>query len=60
MNAAEIETMLYEAAQYADAIAAIAEAHEDDPSYRLLADKCSDVIIKATDVLHNMKEGTAQ
>lgn len=58
--AAEIETMLYEAAHYVDAIAAIAEAHEDDPSYRLLADKCSGVILKAIDALHNTKEGAEQ
>lgn len=58
--AAEIETMLYEAAHYADAIAAIAEVHEDDPSYRLLADKCSGVILKAIDALHNMKEGATK
>jgi hypothetical protein len=53
-----IEEMLLEAANYADAIVAIAKEHEDDPSFVLLADKCSSVICEAIDELQKLNNET--
>ena len=58
MNNLEIEEMLLEAANYADAIVAIAEEHEDDASFVLLADKCSSVICEAIDELRKSQSET--
>lgn len=57
MNTREIEEQLYNAAKYADAIVAIADAHDDDPSFKMLADKCSTDIIAAIEKLQELHEG---
>lgn len=49
MTNEEMQEELYEAANYADAISTLAEEYDDNPSYSLLAEKCSEIICAIAD-----------
>ena len=55
MTNEEMQKKLYEAANYADAISTLAEEYDDNPSYYLLAAKCSEIICEVADSMATQK-----
>lgn len=55
MTTEKMQEKLYEAANYADAIQTLAEAYDDNFSYRLLAGKCSEIICEVADSMATQK-----
>lgn len=55
MTNEEMQEKLYEASYYADAISTLAGEYDDNPSYSLLAAKCSDVICEVADSMWNRR-----
>lgn len=55
MTTEKMQEKLYEAANYADAISTLAGEYADNPSYSLLAAKCSEVICEVADSMATQK-----
>lgn len=58
MTDIKMQEKLYEAANYTDAIQTLAKEYDDDPSYSLLAAKCSEIICEVADSMSTQKGET--